>query len=83
MLTDTSISIVIELYPNKEVDMDTSNRILRLPEVMEKTGVRRSSVYAWMKDGSFPKQIKMGMRASGWIEREIDEWIERRASGRP
>jgi prophage regulatory protein len=62
--------------------MDTSNRILRLPEVMEKTGVRRSSVYAWMKDGSFPKQIKMGMRASGWIEREIDEWIERRASGR-
>ena len=62
--------------------MDASNKLLRLPEVMEKTGVRRSSVYAWMKDGSFPKQIKMSLRASGWIEREIDEWIERRASGR-
>ena len=62
--------------------MTNSNKVLRLPEVMEKTGIRRSSIYAWMKDGRFPKQIKMGLRASGWIEQEVDEWIERRASGR-
>lgn len=62
--------------------MTAANRILRLPEVLEKTGVRRSSIYAWMKDGSFPKQIKMGLRASGWIEQEVDEWIKRQASRR-
>jgi prophage regulatory protein len=60
------ISIIVKSEtPLKEIDMEPSNKILRLPEVMEKTGIRRSSVYAWMRNGNFPRQIKMGVRASG------------------
>jgi prophage regulatory protein len=37
-------------------------RILRLPGVMEKTGLGRSSIYRMVKDGEFPKPVKLGPR---------------------
>lgn len=58
-----------------------TQRILRLQEVVEKLAVGRTKIYQWVKDGTFPKQIKMGKR-SGWIESEIDAWIEERANER-
>lgn len=57
-----------------------TNRILRLPEVMQRTGLSRSTIYAYMKYGNFPKPIPIGDRAVGWLESAIDEWIEQRAS---
>ena len=51
------------------------NRILRLPEVTEKTGLSRSAIYLRANQGQFPKSISLGGRAIGWIEAEIDEWI--------
>ena len=60
--------------------MSTQTRIIRLTEVIEIVGLGKSSIYALMKKGDFPKQIKLGARASGWIESEIDEWIETRVN---
>jgi prophage regulatory protein len=57
-----------------------NNRILRQPEVSEKTGRSRAAIYADMEAGHFPKAIKLGGRAVGWLEHEIDEWIENRVS---
>jgi prophage regulatory protein len=54
------------------------NAILRLPEVIKLTGRSRSSIYAGIKDGSFVQPIKLGPRAIGFLEKEIDEWIKRR-----
>ena len=54
------------------------NAILRLPEVIKLTGRSRSSIYAGIKDGSFVQPIKLGPRAIGFLEKEIDEWIEGR-----
>ena len=51
------------------------NRILRLPEVAEKTGLSRSAIYLRANQGRFPQSISLGGRAIGWIEAEIDEWI--------
>ena len=47
-------------------------KFLRLPEVEARTGKSRSSIYQGVADGTFPKQIKLGTRAVGWIEEEIE-----------
>lgn len=59
------------------------NRILRLPQVIELTGFSRSSIYALMKTGGFPLNIKLGQRAVGWKEEDITNWINSRASYNP
>ncbi len=45
---------------------------LRLPEVIIRTGKSRSTIWKAIKDGTFPKPIKLGPRAVGWIESEIE-----------
>jgi prophage regulatory protein len=54
---------------------ETSLRILRLPDVMMRVGLRRASIYAYVKDGRFPAPISLGARAVGWIESEVDGWV--------
>lgn len=52
------------------------SRIIKLPEVKHRTGLSRSTIYAKIKDGSFPVQISLGGRGVGWLESEIDGYIE-------
>ena len=47
------------------------------------TGLGRSTIYAHMDAGIFPRPIKLGPRAVGWLQKEIEEWIELRLSERP
>ncbi|MFN3828263.1 MAG: AlpA family transcriptional regulator [Micavibrio sp.] len=54
-----------------------NNRILRLPEVIKKTGLSRSSIYAYMPT-KFPTPIKLGERSVGWLESDIENWITNR-----
>jgi prophage regulatory protein len=54
-------------------------RLLRLPEVLNRTGLSRSTLYA---DSSFPKSVKVGQRAVAWDEDEINAWIEARLEAR-
>ncbi|MCB1358265.1 MAG: AlpA family transcriptional regulator [Maritimibacter sp.] len=56
-------------------------RILRRPEIETLTGLSRSTIYAMMSEGTFPKPIRLGRRAVGWTESCIQEWIESRPSG--
>ena len=51
-------------------------RVLRLREVMHLTGLSRSTIYVYMNNERFPKSINLGARSVGWIEHEIEEWIE-------
>ncbi len=51
-------------------------RLLRLPEVMSKVGLRRTAIYERMKRGCFPQSRSLGTRCTVWLETEIDEWIE-------
>jgi prophage regulatory protein len=50
--------------------------ILRLPDVKKRTGLSRSSIYLRIKHNQFPKQISLGGKAVGWVESEIQEWID-------
>lgn len=51
-------------------------RILRLPAVIERTGLSRSSIYSYQQDKRFPRSIPLGGRNVGWLESDIEKWIE-------
>ncbi|MCD8566655.1 MAG: AlpA family transcriptional regulator [Alphaproteobacteria bacterium] len=59
---------------------DNDLKILRLPEVMAKTGLSRSTIYAYMTAGNFPSPIQLGLRAVGWLDADIEAWIKSRKS---
>ena len=50
--------------------------ILRLRDVKSKTGLPTSGIYKRISEGSFPKQINLGGRSVGWIESEIQKWVQ-------
>ena len=54
--------------------------IIRLPEVIAKTGLSRSTIYFQISKGNFPKGVPIGDHARGWLNHEIDAWIEARAA---
>jgi prophage regulatory protein len=52
--------------------------IIRLPEVCRRTGVTKPTIYRLMAAGNFPRAKKIGIRAVGWVESDIDKWIASR-----
>jgi len=59
-----------------------TRKFLRLPEVISRTGYRRSNIYHLMSLGRFPKAIPLGGRAVAWLESEIEDWIQARVDQR-
>lgn len=57
---------------------DALPRLLRLQQVGEITGLRRSMIYQLEADGNFPRRVKLATRAVGWVESEIRAWIAAR-----
>ena len=55
-----------------------THTILRLPAVKTSTGLSRSTIYLRVSEGTFPKPVSLGGRAVGWVEAEIQEWLQRR-----
>ena len=53
-------------------------RFIRLPEVVKKVGMSRSTIYRRMEEGAFPQSIKLSPKVSVWIESDIDKWMEER-----
>jgi len=51
-------------------------KILRIQSVISITGLPRSTIYAYIKKGLFPKSIKLGERSVGWLEEDIESWIK-------
>lgn len=54
------------------------HRMLRLRTVKDRTGLSRSTIYLRISDGTFPTPVSLGGRAVGWIEAEIQGWLEDR-----
>lgn len=50
-------------------------RLIRLPYVMDKTGLARSTVWLFVKNGKLPKPIKLSTRISVWKESDITAYI--------
>ncbi len=54
-----------------------THTILRLPAVKTRTGLSRSTIYLRVSQGTFPQSVSLGARAVGWVEAEIQEWLQR------
>ena len=57
-----------------------SDKLLRLPEVLNATGLSKSTIYARISEGTFPKQIPLGPRIVVWVESDIQNWIAEQVS---
>ncbi|EKK5498986.1 AlpA family phage regulatory protein [Enterobacter hormaechei] len=59
-------------------------KILRLPAVVSKLGIARSTIYDWLNaksprhDPAFPKPYPLGKQSVGWLESELDDWVLQR-----
>lgn len=49
--------------------------LIRLPEVMRRTGYGKAWIYRLIEAGQFPKSVKIGTRSIAFVESEVDEWI--------
>jgi prophage regulatory protein len=52
-------------------------KILRLPAVIDKTGLSRATIYLKISKKTFPLPISLGERSVGWLESEVEAWIQR------
>src|SRR5262245_28507908 len=59
-----------------------SRRIRRMPEVEALTGLSRSTIYEGIVAGTFPAPVPLGARSVGWLESEIEDWIDARVAAR-
>jgi prophage regulatory protein len=57
------------------------DRILRLPEVCQVTGLSRSHVYSLEQQGQLPPRRRISARCSGWLLSEVMEWLRSRPLG--
>ncbi len=57
-------------------------RLLRMPEVEQLCGLKRSSIYRQIDAGSFPQQVRLGARAVGFPMTQVQQWIADRISGK-
>jgi prophage regulatory protein len=55
-----------------------SYRVMRRAEVEKAVGLSRSTIYDLMSRGQFPKPIKLGERAVGWRESDVEKWLAER-----
>jgi len=58
-------------------------KILRLKDVVQVTGLGRSTIYYLIRDLQFPKPLRISARASGWLADDIETWIESKKTTRP
>ncbi|AIK13458.1 MULTISPECIES: helix-turn-helix transcriptional regulator [Pectobacterium] len=61
---------MVQIVANKK------QRLIRLPEVIRRTGFGKTWIYTLIKAGRFPPQVKTGLRSIAFIESEIDAWID-------
>ena len=58
-------------------------KILRMKQVVDRTGICRALVYRYIRLGKFPASIRLGERAVGWREADIEAWLSSRQSNKP
>lgn len=61
-----------------KIQTHSEPKILRRPQVQQRTGLSRSTLYQYIKDGMFPRSISLGPRSVGWLESDVSDWIEER-----
>lgn len=63
-------------------DFEKPKRIIRIAETVKLTGIPKSSIYALLKEGKFPRPIQLSTRCVGFVEEEVQVWIAARIADR-
>lgn len=58
--------------------ISSNTQLLRLPAVIERTGLSRSTIYRKQAEGSFPRAVRISDHAMAWVSSDIDSWISER-----
>lgn len=61
---------------------DESRKFLRIGEVAERTTFSKPHIYTLIRQGKFPKPIKLSANTSAWLESEVNAWLEARVQAR-
>jgi predicted DNA-binding transcriptional regulator AlpA len=64
------------MFNNTQRGANVTHTILRLPVVKTRTGLSRSTIYLRIAQGTFPRPVALGGRAVGWLEAEIQNWVQ-------
>ena len=68
-----------EVAKTQDEDLQTAavrpQRLLRLPEVMHRVGLKRSAIYQRMSEGRFPKSRSLGPKCAVWVGSEVEKWV--------
>jgi prophage regulatory protein len=75
---DAKKQFEFDLRPALNLPCGSNERALRLKQVCQLTGLGRSMIYQMQAERRFPQRIKLGERAVGWLEREVQEWLAQR-----
>lgn len=62
--------------------MSSDNRFLRLPELVSRTGLSKSTIYKMIREGAFPDSIPIYGQSVAWLSSEVSEWADARVSDR-
>jgi len=63
----------------KETDRSTPTKIYRLSDLVDVTGLSRTTLWRLEREGSFPRHIKLSSRAIGWTRADVEAWFASRA----
>jgi prophage regulatory protein len=67
--------MALKPQPPRRLHEIAGQRLLRLPAVIERTGLSRAAIHSKWRRGTFPPPLKISERAVAWSERSIDIWI--------
>jgi len=56
--------------------IEIRERHLRIPEIVHRTGMSRTTIYDRINEGKFPKQIPLGSNLVVWLESDIQNWLQ-------
>jgi prophage regulatory protein len=71
----------MENHQNMAEALPKNERILRMHQITDLTGLSKSTLYLYMKQGKFPRSIPIGERSRGFVESQVQEWINQKIGG--
>ncbi|WP_338157389.1 helix-turn-helix transcriptional regulator [Burkholderia glumae] len=63
----------------ENLSLTSGNRVVRMRPLIERVGLSKSEIYRRIQAGTFPRPIALGVRAVGWLERDVELWLATRS----
>ena len=67
---------------SQSLTQDSPMQMLRMPAVIQRTGLSRSTIYALAAEGKFPRQIRVSECTAAWLSSEVDDYLAERIAMR-